>query len=365
MVRKIALLAAGLAGLLVVLEVIVRLLLNPEALCRPFLCQDDAAWRLWWVARHRPDEAIMYRFDVHHPTRGWALRPGLDAIPVFDGKVLSSNSQGFRGRREYAPEKPPGVTRIVALGDSFMFGEEVSDEETLTSRLAERAPAIEAMNLGVHGYGHDQMLLYLRDVGLAYRPDVVLLGFVGEDMHRNLLSFRDFAKPRFVLNEHQQLSLAGVPVDPPEAVLAGEFWRPKLLDLATVLWQALRWRSGVNQRDAERITRAILATMVEETRAAGAEPVFVFFPVGEELLVPKGVPIASEDFLAALARELGVKYLSLRPALARAAQRGEQVSTHWHWSPRAHEIAAVEIARFLDSSGPGRARRAPSQPAHP
>jgi hypothetical protein len=70
----------------------------------------------------------------------------------------------------------------------------------------------EVLNLGVHGYGHDQMLLYLREEGLRYRPDVVLLGFVQIDMPRNQLSFRDYAKPRFgVRRRLSRRNVPGVP----------------------------------------------------------------------------------------------------------------------------------------------------------
>jgi hypothetical protein len=49
------------------------------------------------------------------------------------------------------------------------------------------------------GYEHDQMPLYLEEVGAGFQPDVVLLGFVHLDMERNLLGFSDFATPWFTL----------------------------------------------------------------------------------------------------------------------------------------------------------------------
>ena len=53
------------------------------------------------------------------------------------------------------------------LGDSFTFGEDVGDDETYSHHLEQLLPGTEVINLGVHGYGHDQMLIYLREEGIA------------------------------------------------------------------------------------------------------------------------------------------------------------------------------------------------------
>ena len=108
--------------------------------------------------------------------------------------------------------------------------------------------------MGEHGYGHDQMLLYLEDEGLRYRPDVVVLGFHPFDMERNLLSFRDFAKPRFAL-EHDALVLRDTPVPTPEAVRAAEPYRSKFWDLLTMLFARSQWISGRNDVAMKAITK--------------------------------------------------------------------------------------------------------------
>ncbi len=81
----------------------------------------------------------------------------------------------------------PNKIRIAVLGDSFTFGEEISDDETYSARLEQIIPNSEVLNFGNHGYGHDQMLIYFRSEVRRYRPDIVVLGFVPMDMQRNLL----------------------------------------------------------------------------------------------------------------------------------------------------------------------------------
>ena len=119
--------------------------------------------------------------------------------------------------REYAEPKPDGVMRVLVFGDSLTFGDEVTDDETYVAHLQTMLPGTEVLNLGVHGYGHDQMLLYLKEVGARYKPDVILLGFTTIDMERNLLGFRDFMKPRFdLVRDH--LVLRNTPIPEPGVV---------------------------------------------------------------------------------------------------------------------------------------------------
>src|SRR5262249_10078893 len=153
---------------------------------------DDTAYRLLFIRRQGKSPTMAYSFDVYHPTRGWALRPGFSGVEV-DNATFSSNSRGLRGSSEHTYEKPLGNLRILTVGDSFTFGDEVSDDETWAYFLEKLLPGSEVLNFGVHGYGHDQMLLYLREEGIKYRPDIVILGFVSEDMRRNMLSFKDYA----------------------------------------------------------------------------------------------------------------------------------------------------------------------------
>lgn len=85
-------------------------------------------------------------------------------------------------------------------------------------------PHTEVINLGVHGYGHDQMLILLKEEGVKYEPDIVILGFMPIDMSRNLLKFRDFAKPRFIL-KGGKLKFTGSPVPRPEDILRWDWAR--------------------------------------------------------------------------------------------------------------------------------------------
>lgn len=126
---------------------------------------------------------------IPHPVRGWTLAPRETVHwSKLDRDVLiRTNEKGLRDRpHAYAPE--PGVFRIVVIGDSFMEAYQVEFEESfpylLQETLADRR--VEVINLGVGGYGTAQEYLYLRDEGLRYQPDLVILAFfTGNDVQDN------------------------------------------------------------------------------------------------------------------------------------------------------------------------------------
>src|SRR4030095_5494373 len=96
------------------------------------------------------------------------------------------NALGFREPRLPSP-KPPGTVRIVALGDSFTQGFGVAEDQAWPRRLeallnAQDARPHEVVNLGVPGANPRDYLSHLRDPGLAYEPDVVLVTVMANDV---------------------------------------------------------------------------------------------------------------------------------------------------------------------------------------
>ena len=337
--------AYGLA-IAVLFEAASRAALSNEAFFRRVSANDDPSWRLRWVASHGATGRLSYEIDEWHPGRGWALKANLRGVPVQRGKTLSSNSRGVRGTAEHPDVKPPGTTRILVLGDSFTFGEDVGDDETYSHHLQSMLPRAEVINLGVHGYGHDQMLLYLREVIGHYRPDVVLLGFLTGDMERNVLSFRDYAKPRFVL-EGGRLALRNSPVPPPGELMAAERWRSRFADVLRMVWLRYRWKSGAIPEETRALTLAILDEMKAIIEAAGARPAFAYLPAYGEIDRTDPAMTGQERFFFAHCRRRGIQSLYLRPHFLRRLEEGVSFKTHGHWGPLEHRTAAEGIRAYL------------------
>jgi hypothetical protein len=121
-----------------------------------------------------------YSFDRYSPELGWELKPNLRTPEV------NSNSKGLRGTREYLLEPLTGVRRVLCIGDSFMFGENLSDEQTLPAQLEallNRNGRWEVLNLADHGYGTDQQWLRLQHLGFQYHADLVVVGFFSDSKY--------------------------------------------------------------------------------------------------------------------------------------------------------------------------------------
>jgi len=123
----------------------------------------------------------LHRYD---PDAGWTCQPNLDSRYVlphsFDVRIRC-NSRGLRDE-EIPYTKPPGTTRIVVLGDSFMWGYGVENDETFASQLEQRLPHTQTVNLGANGYSTVQELIRFETEGLRYDPDWTILAFTWNDL---------------------------------------------------------------------------------------------------------------------------------------------------------------------------------------
>jgi hypothetical protein len=124
----------------------------------------------------------------------WDSRIGMKLVPLKEGRAakpgsfdvrVKINSIGFRDR-DHALEKPAGTRRVALLGDSFVEAIQVPFELSITALLEKRIPKTEVLNFAVSGTGTARQYLALREYGLRYNPDLVLLFlFAGNDISDN------------------------------------------------------------------------------------------------------------------------------------------------------------------------------------
>src|SRR5574341_214630 len=329
--------------LLAALELSLRLFLSIPFVAKRF---ELFSWRHKWVRRHQAGKGIYYTFDAHDSTKGWVPKPNLRDVQAFKNKTLNTNSRGLRGKTEYSYDKHSKKVRILILGDSFTFGVGVSDNETYSYYLEEMLPNVEVINMGVHGYGHDQMLILFKEEGVKYMPDIVILGFLTMDMSRNLLQFRDYAKPRFVV-DGEKLKLIGSPVPRPEYVLKWDWVRPRIYEIWSIIVYPFKKLIGLEKKQMELLTLHILNEMVDVADSIHAIPIFVYLPEGEE--ITDDTPLAyGEKFLFAFCqRNNKVGCFSSRPYFAEETAKRTKFELRGHWGPSGHLVVAKAIMRYL------------------
>lgn len=122
----------------------------------------------------------------------WVTDPNLDREPFphrEEGTTfrVSTNADGLRFPL-HEVDKPPGVTRVMALGCSTTFGWGVDDEQSypavLESLLRADGYRVEVINGGQPGYTSFQGVWLYDTVLRDYEPDVVLVGYVVQDARK-------------------------------------------------------------------------------------------------------------------------------------------------------------------------------------
>lgn len=163
---------------------------------------------------------------IPDPATGWTYRPNSKRQ---DG-TFTVNGAGLRALREYTMKPAADTLRIALFGDSFVAGDEVTDEKAwallLEQELNRAGLKAEVLNFGVSGYSMTQAFLRWQSLGKRFSPDMVIFVFQAENLDRNVNVFHQlywqggavYSKPRFII-EDGSLSLVNSPVIPPEDLL--------------------------------------------------------------------------------------------------------------------------------------------------
>ncbi len=122
------------------------------------------------------------KYYTYNEAHGWRPKPNVRGMHEFFNANFTTNSRGLRGSREYTVPRPRGIRRVVIVGDSFAWGFGVEDDEIFTAVLEQKLPNTEVINLGVTGYQLPSELRYLKDTGMSYKPDVVLIALCQNDL---------------------------------------------------------------------------------------------------------------------------------------------------------------------------------------
>lgn len=116
------------------------------------------------------------------PDLGHRHRPKAEARLM--GVDVRTSSQGLRGP-DIAEAAAPGVARIAFVGDSTTLGWGVAEKDTFAHQviadLVKAGRKVDGFNLGVGNYNTLQELTLFREVGVALKPDIIVLTYFIND----------------------------------------------------------------------------------------------------------------------------------------------------------------------------------------
>jgi lysophospholipase L1-like esterase len=296
--------------------------------------------------------------------------PGVlwEYVPGYRGRTLEGevtiNDYGLRDR-PLSPTPPPGVTRLLCLGDSVTYGYRLPLELTWVKLLEKRANGdapplrpggIECVNAGVSGYSTFQELAWLRHRGLALSPHVVLLGFVLNDITERYSEIAAYGgvSSIFGIDMTDQLGLLR------------RLWRRSAI--TELFLRGARWADA--RREEYNVARlferrwdpkiqAAVATVEEELRTfhrlcqeAGVPCLLIIFPYAAQIDHPE-LGDRIQQHLLASAAEHDLPALDLLPIFRQVAAEQDQplFMDANHPTPLGNMVAAEAILSRLTAAG--------------
>jgi len=164
-----------------------------------FLLAVDLARSYAALTHHSPrGRVVIGEYLIPDEELGWTVKPGGKARVVREGWYDVSYNIGPEGFRRTIPDPEIGQ-RVYVLGDSFAFGWGVNDDETFSSRLAERQnDRVKVFNLGVDGYGITQIYARFSKIQANLESsDIVIFTLIGDDIHRTWPDFMFVSRQLF------------------------------------------------------------------------------------------------------------------------------------------------------------------------
>lgn len=254
---------------------------------------------------------------------GYVPRKGFQGVGNAWGTEVTIDGQGFRSNGNAVPSNGRPV---LAVGDSFTFGDQVNDHETWPARL-ETMLGRPVLNAGVFGYGMDQIVLRAERIVPIHRPEFVVVGLIDDDIDRCQLSCRYAEKPYFTIeNERLELRNVPVPATKPSAlkkVLGYSALADEVFQRIAPRWWRLTGSGGVQEhRDGLAVCRLLLARLARLSQEYQARI----------LLVIQARPHRHDprlDELVDSANHLGLATLNLQSEMAAAIDGDASLASRW------------------------------------
>ena len=123
------------------------------------------------------------RTDILFPPN--SVIHSLSSIPGEFEYTARINRYGFRGK-DFAMPKPAGLTRVLAVGDSFTFGVGSPDDQIYAALIEKQMKAsghtVEVINAGIGSTSAATQMLNFKNIYFRYSPDVVVFFFDMTDL---------------------------------------------------------------------------------------------------------------------------------------------------------------------------------------
>ncbi|HET8711378.1 MAG TPA: SGNH/GDSL hydrolase family protein, partial [Spongiibacteraceae bacterium] len=375
--------------------------------------KDAKAMQLAGAVRYRPADQVFKWTYVDKPEQARSYPnppPGYPDVPL----QLTTDANGFRNLNFSQNNGAPPQYDILAVGDSFVAGSNVSDDQTWSALLA-KATGQTVYNLGVGGSGPPTYMSNYVYFGLKLKPRVALfMIYEGNDFKEDVVLDEPHAPSlKEKLAQHFDYAFKSSPVTKGLKRLSNELleklgstrpvagYQEKLgfMPIAVHGGDSVRYYSFPPKRAlyldysvAEftdspewKSTAKILEEIITISHEHGIKPVFIYAPSAPHVVMPlvkeqipaeqlryflnfkkKHLPAADkvkqqlfdnldseQTSVLDFCQTHGIDCVALTDALREQTANGVQTYFTYdqHWTPDGQRIAAQTIEQFLREKG--------------
>jgi hypothetical protein len=311
----------------------VKFLRNPD-LYADWTADDD-----FWKLRQRWGKNVLVESAaLFDPFIGWTL------------PKTPTNPLGAVTNKIYIPNYAHPA--VLFVGDSFVEG--VTPFEDRIPQSLEAQLKTPVYNLGMSGYGLDQIYLRLQQAAFPFKYPAAIVGMATVDLDRSIMGFRTGPKPYFSVEENR-LVLRGVPM-PKDPRRWLKKYPPEIGSYAArLLSRQLRLIHGGNplevvylRDEKKRVNAKILEQLAEESSARRMPLYFVLFYNKPELEYEGW----RERFLKDELNLRKIPYLDTKPLLLSQSESHKlPISNYYaadgHLSAEGNRVVAAALAERL------------------
>lgn len=293
---------------------------------------------------------------------GYIPKPGFDSTENIWNKKVTIIEDGIRSNDNNVPLKNKAPL-ILAVGDSFTFGDEVENNETWPAYL-EAMTKTKTLNGGVFGYGLDQMLIRAETLHEKYKPDILIVSFFADGIGRCELENRtNTPKPYFrvkddklVLNTSHITDLAVTSPHPAFDFLRNIFGYSLFAHRVMSKNAPTVWYYGTTQywkktgENPEKVACLLMGRLKDFSARTGVK---VLLLAQYQAKTPQK-NIDKSARLIKCASDAAVETLDLLPVLSGIKTKDPERYGKlfvWHMSASGNRFVAQELKKYMESKG--------------
>jgi len=244
---------------------------------------------------------------------------------------ITSNSDGFRSIREF--EQKDERKRIMIIGDSFVFGDGVEEQERFSNILENLEPNWRVDNLGMTGFGPDLMLRAFKSVGLKLHPKIVVWCMYTDDFRRVRLYYSGvgFTIPRYKLESGKLITVP--------------YPKKSLLDKSAI-YHSIRHIYWTKTDAVYQLNEAIMDNFLSLARLYQFRVVIIFLPGKADKPWDK----ERRFWLRRYANKHGVSFKDFTEVIHSHRRRDVFIRNNPHLNAVGHRITAEALYQFLNDN---------------